>query len=402
MDRKKRIGVIGTGGRGSGFARQIHRRDDAEISCLHDSNPVRMLSLQKELGGGAAACCSLDEMFSQNKPDAVIITTPDCFHEEHSCAALEAGCDVLVDKPLAVTVKGCRNIIDASKSAGSTIMIGFNLRHVLTLKKLKEIVDAGTLGKVFMIENAEFYDGGRTYMSRWNRRYEKSGGLWVHKGSHDFDIFNWLLGFPKPLRVSASAGVNALNPGGIPFQVKDGVEPGPSCSECSYSGICPDYHNRALEGRGPEIWGPEARRHDGYAVDACIYMSDKNVHDNGIALVEYEDGSRASHLECFVCSFSDRTYTVVGDRGVAQASLHRRLITINPRWSGEVITHKIPAVEGGHHGADEALVESFMDVIKGGERDTATAEQGLLATAIGQAAEIAWRENRFVLIEELG
>jgi predicted dehydrogenase len=270
------------------------------------------------------------------------------------------------------------------------------------LKRLKEIIESGILGNVFLIENREFYDGGRTYMGRWNRHYDVSGGLWIHKGSHDFDVFNWLLGFPRPVRVSAVAGVNALNPEGVPFPLKDGVQPGPDCTACAYADTCPDAYRVEDHEIGRKMWGKEARGEDNYAKNACIYLSDKSVHDNGIAIVEYENGAKASHLECFVCSFSDRMYTVVGDRGIAEVSLHRREITVHPRWkTGETLTYRIPAVSGSHGGADPVLVETFMNVLKGKEPNATTAEQGLWATAIGQAAEIAWREKRSVLVDEI-
>jgi predicted dehydrogenase len=294
-------------------------------------------------------------------------------------AVLKKGMNVLIDKPLATTVKGCKEIIKAAEDSGKTVMIGFNLRHDPTLKRLKKLIDDGVLGKVFLVENREFYDGGKTYMSRWNRKYELSGGLWVHKGSHDFDVCQWLLGFPTPVKVSACAGVNILNEENLPFETEEGKPAGPTCSACAYKDICPDYHYR--ETGLPEEWGEEATKVDNYHKDLCMYLSDKNTHDNGFSIVEYDNGSRASHMECFITPFSDRMYTVVGDK--------------------EIDTYKIPEISGGHGGADPGLVSSFIDIIKGSSSNTSTAEHGMMSTAVGQAAEISCRENRTVFIEEL-
>ena len=156
---------------------------------------------------------TVEQLLKNEELDACVITSPDCYHEANAVAVLNKGISVLIDKPLATTSAGCKNIINAAEKTNSIAMIGFNLRHTAVLKRLKQIVRDGVLGRIFMIENREFYDGGRTYMSRWNRKYSISGGLWIHKGSHDFDVFNWLLDFPKPKKVSAFAGGGCIKPG---------------------------------------------------------------------------------------------------------------------------------------------------------------------------------------------
>jgi len=394
-----KIGIIGTGSRGIGcFGMNLEKIEDAEVVALCDPNPVRMNIAAKRFAKKPNLYKTIDEMAGNETLDAVIVTSPDYCHAENAISAMQNGLNVLIDKPLATTVKGCQDILSASKKSGKTIMIGFNLRHEPTLKRLKEIIDDGVLGKIFLIENREFYDGGKTYMSRWNRKYEFTGGLWVHKGSHDFDVFNWLLGFPKPVKVSAIAGVNILNSENIPFKVEEGRPAGPTCSKCSYKKICKDYNENLFAG---EEWEDEAAKEDGYHKDLCMYLSDKDTHDNGMAIVEYENGIRASHMECFITSVSDRRYTVVGDLGQAEVSLHEKRIIVRPRWSKEVITYQIPETDGGHGGADPGLIESFIEVIQSGKGNISTAEHGMLSTAIGQAAEISVREGRMVFVDEL-
>jgi predicted dehydrogenase len=233
-------------------------------------------------------------------------------------------------------------------------------------------------------------------MARWNRSYELCGGLWIHKGSHDFDVFNWLLGFPKPVKVSAFAGVSVLTPENIPFEFNPEVPVGPTCHECPYSERCPDCQKE-----DSAEWTGEAHQADKYAKDLCIYTSEKDVHDNGIAMVEYENGVRASHLECFITPISDRRYTVVGDRGQAEVSLTDRTITVRPRWKSESTTYNIPSGEGGHGGADPGLVDAFVTAISENDSGASNLSHGMLSTAIGQAAELSRREERMVYMSEL-
>lgn len=400
-DRILKFGIIGAGGRGINcFGGHLDKDcDDTEVAALCDPNEVRMEIVAKKFSKKPNLYTKIEDMIDSEELDAVVITSPDYCHSDNAVAALKKGVNVLIDKPLATTVKGCKEIIKAAEESGKTVMIGFNLRHDPTLKRLKKLIDDGVLGKIFLIENREFYDGGKTYMSRWNRRYELSGGLWVHKGSHDFDVFQWLLGFPKPVKVSATAAVNILKEENLPFETEEGKPAGPTCSVCAYKNICPDCHYK--ESDISEEWGEEAAKVDNYHKDLCMYLSDKNTHDNGLSIVEYDNGARASHMECFIAPFSDRLYTVVGDKGVAEVSLHDKRIVVRPRWTKEIDTYKIPEVSGGHGGADPGLVEAFVNIIKGTSSNTSTAEHGMMSTAVGQAAEISSRENRMVFIEDL-
>lgn len=397
-DKKLKIGIIGIGGRGAAaFATPISQRADAEVVALCDPNSFRMEANSKKIDGKQRFYKSDVEMLKAEELDAVVITSPDFYHAENAVNALNAGVDVLLDKPLATTVEGCKKILEAAEKSGKSPMIGFNLRHNPILKRLKGIIDAGTLGRIFLMENREFYNGGRTYMARWNRHYAISGGLWIHKGSHDFDIFNWLLDFPKPEKVTAFAGIDVLNADNLPFEVETGKEVGPNCRQCDYKAVCKDRYD--IED-APE-WSDEAAKEDNYYKDLCIYMSDKDVHDNGIAIVEYANGVKVSHLECFITSVDDRRYTIVGTLGQAEVSLTDRTIKICPRWTKETILYNIPEAEGGHGGADPGLIDTFLDVVKGNSSNTSTAEHGMLSTAIGQAAEISRREERMVRMDEL-
>ncbi len=396
---KLRIGIVGVGFRGKdAFGRMLSERTDAEIAALCDTNSLRMGAAKALLGCDCNCYTSVEQILGDTALDGIIITTPDHTHEAIAMAAIESGKHILVDKPLAITAAGCLRIINAARSRNLEVTVGFNLRHVPVLKKIKDIIDNGDLGELMAIENREFYDGGRTYMSRWNRRSELSGGLWIHKGSHDFDIMNWWNPGGLPVRVSAFAGLNALREDKLPFEVREDVPVGPYCSNCAYSEKCPDCFPRQAE-----TYNSQTAEIDGYLPDLCMFTSDKDTHDNGIALVEYDNNVRVSHLECFVSNFSDRLYTIIGDKGVLTASLNNpTAVELRPRWGSEdKLIHVPPAGEGGHGGSDPSLLADFLNSIRTGARTRATGRDGILSVAVGQAAEVSWREHRTVEISEL-
>ena len=398
MEKKLNIAIVGLGNRGKHcFTNLIKERSDCRIAALCDVNIHRAKQVAATLDA-PAVYTDLNEMIAKEQLDGIVITTPDEFHEECAVTALKNNINVIIDKPLATTVAGCRNIINAVKDSGKIAMIGFNMRHNPLLVKLKQLIDNDVLGRIIMIENSEYYDGGRTYMARWNGKKSSSGGLWIHKGCHDFDMFNWLLGFPMPRKVTAFSGMSVFNPDNYPFEIEDGIKPGPSCRECHYykNSKCPDaaVYNE-------DEWGKEAQACDGYVKDSCMYQSDMSTHDNGIAIVEYENGVRASHSECFVCGKSYRSYTIVGTKAVASARTDANKIVIDDRFNGERTTYEISVKDGGHGGADPGLVDSFIRAIKGEKVQTATFEEGMISTAIGQAAELSKEEERVVFIKEL-
>lgn len=398
MDKKLNIAIVGLGNRGKHcFGSLLKQRSDCRVAALCDTNRHRAELVARD-HDDPAIYTDFAEMLDKEQLDGVVITTPDEFHEQCAVLALQKKVNVIIDKPLATTVSGCKNIMAEVEKSGKIAMIGFNMRHNPILLKLKEIIDSGMLGRVIMIENSEYYNGGRTYMARWNGKKSSSGGLWIHKGCHDFDVFNWLLGFPKPRKVTAFSGMSVFNPDNYPFEIENGIDPGPSCRECYYykNGKCPDaaVYNE-------DEWGKEAQALDGYVKDSCMYQSDMSVHDNGIAIVEYENGIRASHAECFVTGKSYRSYTIVGTKGVAYTKTDDTKITINTRYKKETITFEITPVEGDHGGADPGLVDSFVRAIKGEKVKTATFEEGMMSTAIGQAAELSKEEERVVFIDEL-
>ncbi len=398
-ERVLKIGIIGTGNRGVGcFGALLTPRADARVAALMDPNPVRLEAAAAKIGLDAARYTDAAEMLAHEALDALIITSPDYSHAGHAVAALRAGVPhVLVDKPLATTTEDCRRVAQAARETGGRVAIGFNLRHLPLIRKIKNVIASGLIGDLMLIENQEFYDGGRTYMARWNRRREWSGGLWIHKGAHDFDVFNWWNAGGNPVRVAAFAGVNALRPDKIPFAVDSDVPVGPNCRACAYQTVCPDFY--APDG-GQDLFTTEAAREDGYLKDLCIFLSDKDTHDNGIAIVEYDNNVRAGHSECFVCNFDDRRYTVVGDRGTLLASVSDPThITLRPRWGADQVIEVPPAGDGMHGGADPLLLEDFLRSVRGGVPALSVLRDGLRAVAVGEAAEIAWREHRLVTID---
>jgi len=404
---KVRIGIVGVGGRGihsfgHGFIND--QADRAQIVAMADPNLDRATAGMEWLGIQCDLHESAEDLCKRKDIDAVVITTPDYLHEECAVMAFKHGKHVLVDKPLATTVDGCLKVIDASKRAKKLLYMGFNLRHAILIRKFKSMIDQGVFGEIFSMQAIEHYKGGRSYHSRWNRLKKYSGGLWLHKGSHDFDVLNYFMGDVRPKQVSCFANVFTFKPERLPFKTRKGVDVGPTCSECAYQEICPDAVDYMDESTNlhatAKMFNAETAKTDGYRKDICMYTSEKDTHDQGIAIVEYENGATASHSEYFATPLTMRRYLIEGTEGHGESGFERA-VNFFPRWNGEKITHNLPEETGGHGGADPIMVREFLDCIQKRKRPTAGGIDGTWAVAVSVACEISREQNRVVEISEL-
>lgn len=409
-----RIGIIGAGGRGInafGNIFQSQFADQARLLAVADPNRDRAAAGLEAIGAQADIHADYRAMLARKDIDAVVVTTPDYLHEEHCIAAFRRGKHVLVDKPLAISAGGCLRVIAAAHKARKILYMGFNLRHDVVLRRIKNMLAEGQLGRVFSMHAVEYYNGGRTYMARWNRLKKYAGSLFIHKGSHDFDIINWFMQPARPVRVSCFANVFCLHPKGLPFKTRPGVKPGPTCSACAYQAVCPDVNHLAIKSFAGvsadklaarnRMFDANAAKKDGYHKDLCIYLSDKDTHDQGVAIVEYDNGAVAMHSECFVTPLTDRLYRLDGTLGHLEASLHENRIEIRPRWSQDQSVHKLSRGAGGHGGADPHMCAEFMNCIRQGLRPGASGIDGAWSVAIGEACELSRTKKRMVEIREV-
>lgn len=214
---KARIALIGTGGRSEMYIRAIFGRhaDTAELVTFSDVNPGRVEFYQKliqELGApGPVASfdpADLTAYIQANNIDRVVVTTPDYTHADYIVEALEAGADVVVEKPLTIYAGFCRRITKAVAETGRNVVVTFNYRYSPSNSALKEIIQSGVIGKVTSIDFSWVLDTvhGADYFRRWHREKTNSGGLLIHKASHHFDLVNWWIN-DVPERVFASGGL---------------------------------------------------------------------------------------------------------------------------------------------------------------------------------------------------
>lgn len=187
-----RIAVIGGGTFGEMHLRalsQFHRQGRCELVGLAEIDAeLRAKRTEQYRVDGYA---DYREMIERLKPDAVNVVTPDHLHADVAVFAAEHGAHVLTEKPMDVTVEGCRRMIDASAKAGRLLQVDFHKRFDLYHLELERIVRAGRLGTI-QYGYAHMEDRIEV-PTEWLRRWaHRSSPAWF-LGVHYYDLCRWLV-----------------------------------------------------------------------------------------------------------------------------------------------------------------------------------------------------------------
>jgi predicted dehydrogenase len=183
------IGVVGCGYWGSKHLRVLHAIPEVEAIVAIDTREERLREAQRSLPGVTCAR-SLDEVIDDL--DGVVVATPPRTHVGIASQAMGAGVGVLVEKPLATSVRDAQALVDASDAHGVTLMVGHTFEHNAAVWKLRELLEADELGRLLYVDSARLNLG--LYQSDVNVIWDLA--------PHDVSIFNYLL-HSKPAWVQA-------------------------------------------------------------------------------------------------------------------------------------------------------------------------------------------------------
>ena len=142
---------------------------------------------------------SLEELLSVEKDlDIVSICTPNGLHATHSITSLRAGCHVLCEKPMAISEKDCRQMIDAAQTAGKFLFAIKQNRFNPPVAAVKKAIDEGRLGKIYSIQLSCFWNRNNDYYKdSWHGSRELDGGTLFTQFSHFIDLLYWFAGDVK-------------------------------------------------------------------------------------------------------------------------------------------------------------------------------------------------------------
>ena len=206
--RKLRIGIIGCGGIARAHLNSYKQMPDVEIVAGCDLIPGKAAEFFRAGGveGVKTDYASHKEMLNDDSLalDAVSVCTYNRQHREPTIMALKKGIHVLLEKPMCVTTEEAIEIMKAEKASGKVLSIGFQPRLDDNMKKIKQIVDSGVLGKIYYIQTG----GGRRrgiptpYGTTFIEKNTGGLGALGDIGCYSLDMVLNAIGYPKPLTVS--------------------------------------------------------------------------------------------------------------------------------------------------------------------------------------------------------
>jgi len=192
------VGIVGLGGIGNHHATKLTERGVNLVGGM-DIDPDARRRFHEEFGVHAHE----SEAALYEECDAVLVTTPNRFHEEYAVSALEAGLDVLLEKPLAHTVESAERIAAAARDAQGFCMVGFNNRFAEPVRVIKGYQEEGRFGETTHVEANYVRRRGVPGRGSWFTSGEVAGGgALIDIGVHAIDLALYFLDHPEVVEVS--------------------------------------------------------------------------------------------------------------------------------------------------------------------------------------------------------
>jgi predicted dehydrogenase len=186
------IGILGAGSMGATHARSFAKLPGVRVAAMSSRSAAKA----SQIAGQVGARAETDDRAIIDDPgiDAISITLPTHLHRSATIAALQAGKQVLLEKPFALTLEDCDVMMSAQRQAGANLMIGHTLRFWPEYVALKRLIDTGALGAPVTATATRLSQ--KPVWATWYDDPAQSGGTVMDLMIHDYDALNWMLGAP--------------------------------------------------------------------------------------------------------------------------------------------------------------------------------------------------------------
>ncbi len=403
---KTKLAIVGTGIRAIdmwGKDVLTDYGDIVEFVGLCDPNPGRCEFAKKYIGADCPVFTDFDKMLKETSPQKLIVTTVDAYHDQYIIKAMQAGCDIITEKPLTIDEHKCRAILQAEKETGRNCIVTFNYRYAPHRARLKELLESGEIGTVTSVDFHWYLDvyHGADYFRRWHRLRSKSGTLLVHKASHHYDLLNWWLD-SEPVEVFAY--------GKLEFYGKNHSFRHTDCRSCPYKNKCKFFWDITKDEKLMNLY-PANEQYDGYLRDGCVWREDVDIFDKMAVQIKYANDVQVSYSLTTYSPYEGYRIAFNGTKGRLEAWIKERqpwpeapqdVIRLTTSF-GVTKFINVPFPQGAHSGGDTRLKDkifkdpSMPDPLK----QAAGTRDGAMSILIGIAARTSIDNARPVKITEL-
>jgi len=338
--------VVGCGGIANGkHIPAIKKIKDVEIVALCDIKPESLESTAKDHGlENAKKYADYNEMLKSEKLDIVYVLTPNSSHAPISIAAMEAGCHVMCEKPMAKTSEQAKAMLECAKKTGKILTIGYQNRFRPDSLYLKRTCERGDLGEIYF---AKSHATRRRAVPTWGVFLDaeaQGGGPLIDIGTHALDMTLWMMDNYEPKSVR----------GNVYRKLADQTETGNTFGE----------------------WDPK----------------EFTVEDSAFAFITMKNGATIVLESSWALNTLDADEAKVTLCGTAAGADMRDGLRINKADFGKLITTKpdlssggVAFYDGGSDAAEDVEARQFIDCVKNGGTPVVTPEQAYAVTQILEA-----------------
>ncbi len=174
----------------------LYSVDDSELIAVMRRDQAKAEDFA-ERHGAKRAYTDVEKLLSDDEINAIYIATPPNLHCEQTVRAARAGKHILCEKPMAMSVSECKQMVDACSEAGITLMLAYYRNHYPNVVQMKTLMDEDVIGDVVLarINCTSYYNPNRQDLRNWRINPEISGGgVLMDIGSHRISLLQYLLG----------------------------------------------------------------------------------------------------------------------------------------------------------------------------------------------------------------
>lgn len=340
-----RFALVGAGDRGRHTygAWCLANPDRGRIVAVAETDPARRGAFAAEHGiGPADAFADWRALLAGPlEADAVIVASPDREHAGPAIAALERGCHVLLEKPIAPTSAEVGAVAAAAAASRGSVTVAHVLRYTPFFSAVKRALDEGRIGDLVTITNAErigYWHFAHSFVRGNWRREDQSSPMLLAKACHDLDLVRWLAG-DRCTAVASFGGLRHFRPAEAPpgalERCWDGERRCPAAPECPFDAV------RLYVDRTAQVTGwPVSVITDDVSPNGrlaalasgpygrCVYASDNDVADHQVVALEFANDVRATITVSGLTPDNTRSIVLGGTRGELSGRLDTGRIEI--------------------------------------------------------------------------
>ncbi len=346
MTKTLRAGVIGAGAISTrSHIPAYQAAGDVNVVAVCDVKKERAASVAKELEI-PASYGDYRDMLANEDLDLVSVCIPNALHAQAAIDAMRAGAHVLCEKPMAVAYADAREMVAVSQETGKSLTIGHHMRYQPATRAAKDLVMQGRLGNVYYAKASYLRRSGIPGYGSWFTNKDLAGGgALMDIGCHMLDLVLWLMGYPKPVSVTASTY----------------AEFGPKA--------------KGLGGWGADHFGPGARF---------------DVDDLSTAFVRFENGATLLLEASWATQGTQgQRYQVYGTEGGLEYNADLFGTETPLHCFGEDadgLTEEAVDLPEATTVGHQALLNAWLEAVRAGKQPVIRAEQGAVVVQIIEAA----------------